>query len=122
VSADPTRRRRLWPWLVASAALVGFAVLGNSGSEQAVPDSVTATSPDSVFLATLRGQGIGVRDETATIRAGRLMCDAIASGATPQAIALETAKSVPVSLEQAGFTVGAAISTFCPRYRSQIGR
>lgn len=78
----------------------------------AAPAQADAT--DAVFISVLDDQGFTYPSEAQAITAGRNVCDYLLDGNTLLDATSEVAKASDLSIEDAGFFVGAAAASYCP--------
>jgi len=112
--------------VVAAIIAAMFALFG--GDDTVVPVSTAAppapVGKEDVFAAALISQGIPVPDKAVAANAGRSVCTALDSGASPVQTALvvreafnQGAGRTAISLEDAGYIVGASMGAFCPQHK-----
>jgi hypothetical protein len=95
-----------------SAATLGLAAITSAGAAD-------ASTADDTYVATLAQAGIPRIDPAKEIMAGYAVCVNLSEGPTPnQLIDAFVARKVFATREQDAAMINAAISAYCPQYRS----
>lgn len=99
----------------------------SSSPNGGTPSATSTVSPNdpaikqAVYLATLRARGIRGPDEV-LIAAGHATCQALDAGNSMTQVMLIAATSGSLTPEEAGFVVGGAVYTWCPKYQPEIDK
>lgn len=105
--------------------------VGQRGSTAPVAGEVSNAGPvDTGVLAfqmALDAQGVPMARSPQMVTAGRSACEALDAGASVEQLALVAYRSANegagfqmLTLHQAGYIVGASVSSFCPQHRDLI--
>lgn len=107
------RGRRSGIRATRSAALGAAAAL-------LLPAPASADGADDAFIAALQQHGIAYTNRDATAAAGRGVCDWLDQGLSPAVIILTVRKRTNLSAHTAAYFFGAAVTSYCPQYSSDI--
>lgn len=148
--ASPAKQRQKPPKWAVALVWVGVAALAlwgmgscAEGMSDGYDDHVGSTAPVAgevsntgsvdtdvlAFQMALDAQGVPMARSPQMVTAGRSACEALDAGASVEQLALVAYRSTNegagfqmLTLHQAGFIVGASVSSFCPQHRDLIGR
>ncbi|WP_101953330.1 DUF732 domain-containing protein [Mycobacterium intracellulare] len=98
-------------WSITSAILVWVAAL-------IVAPPASADQSDDAFLATLQRHGIVFANRDTAIATGHQVCTGLATGQTRANLALSLVKNTDLSAHEAGYFIGAAVTSYCLQYRT----
>lgn len=118
--------------LTLAASLTACADIDTATSKPAATATATAkasspakssrTTTELAFLATTRAKVPALKKipDDQLITFGKTSCTAIDAGNTPAAVATEAEKGLQIGVENSGYLVGAAVSSFCPEHKSEL--
>jgi Protein of unknown function (DUF732) len=93
-------------------------VISLFGPLGAAASSVHADATDDAFTAALTSKGITFESPQAAIIAGHEVCDELDLGRTPLQVATDVTKNSNLGGYHAGYFIGLAIHTYCPKHAS----
>jgi hypothetical protein len=104
------------PARILGAGLVPvIALLGTLGAARPI---ARADAADNTFTAALSSKGINFASPEAAIVAGHEVCDELDLGRTPAQVATDVTKNSNLDGYHAGYFVGLAVRTYCPKHAS----
>lgn len=125
---DPTpAKRRRWPLVVAIGAAV--LVLGGAGVTLAVIGSGDELTPaqvkakhDAAYIDRLKEHGIGIASTKSALAVADEICTRLDDHEPPLTIGFDIVSRANGALtaEQAGFVIGASVSTYCPEHEGDL--
>lgn len=77
-----------------------------------------ADQNDDSFLAAIQRDGIVFGDRGAAITAGHDVCAGLDKGKTPTSLVLSVVKATPLSVQEAGYLLGASVASYCPQHKA----
>jgi hypothetical protein len=80
--------------------------------------NANADAADNTFTAALSAKGINFASPQSAIVAGHEVCDELDLGRTEQQVATDVTKNSNLDGYHAGFFVGLAVATYCPKHAS----
>ena len=93
-------------------------VISLFGPLGAAASSAHADATDDAFTAALTSKGITFESPQAAIIAGHEVCDELDLGRTPVQVATDVTKNSNLGGYHAGYFVGLAMRTYCPKHAS----
>ncbi len=93
-------------------------VISLFGPLGAAASAAHADAADDVFTAALTSKGINFESPQAAIIAGHEVCNELDLGRTPAQVATDVTRNSNLGGYHAGYFVGLAIRTYCPRHAS----
>lgn len=103
--------RRMW----MTANIVGLSALALSFVAPAAADQM-----DEAYIAALQKHNVVYPDRGVAIATGHMVCDELHQGQTPMRLVLQLSANSQLSAHLASYVIGAAVSAYCPQYRSTI--
>lgn len=100
-------------------SVIGAVALAGAGWLFAAPASADAS--DDAFIAEIQRSGIAVTDRGSAIAVGHNMCAGLDKGKTPTSLVLNVVRSSNLSVHEAGYLLGASVSSYCPQHKPAVG-
>jgi Protein of unknown function (DUF732) len=97
---------RSWPLCTLSLCTAALLFAPLAGADPA----------DDAFIGALTQNGIPVADRDSATVMAQAICDGFDHHQKPSMLALKLMKQSGLSLKQASYVVGVAISAYCPEY------
>ncbi len=101
--------------ILVAGVLPVIALLGTQGAAEPLAH---ADAADNTFTAALSSKGINFASPQAAIIAGHEVCDELDLGRTLVQVATDVTKNSNLDGYHAGYFVGLAVSTYCPKHAS----
>ncbi len=105
-------------------------VLGKWSTISAVPLSAaallfaapaSADQTDDAFIAALQKHGITFTTRDAAINTGHSMCAGLDKGQAATNLVLSIVKDTNLTPREAGYVLGASVTSYCPQHMGVIG-